>query len=74
MDLHLLKRWGHSVREIARMTGHARNAVRPIPERRFIDQKCFFTIPSSKEIFPSRAVQFSRRADLDDFQTAIAVG
>jgi transposase len=30
MDLHLLKRQGHSVREIARMSGYARNTVRAI--------------------------------------------
>jgi transposase len=30
MDLHLLKRQGHSIREIARQTGYARNTVRAI--------------------------------------------
>jgi transposase len=30
MDLHLLKRQGHSVRQIARLSGHARNTVRAI--------------------------------------------
>jgi transposase len=30
MDLHLLQRQGHSVREIARLTGYARNTVRAI--------------------------------------------
>jgi transposase len=30
MDLHLLKRQGHSVREIARMSGYARNTVRAV--------------------------------------------
>ena len=30
MDLHLLKRQGHSVREIARLSGYARNTVRAI--------------------------------------------
>lgn len=30
MDIHFLKRQGHSVRQIARLTGHARNTVRAI--------------------------------------------
>ena len=30
MDLHFLKRQVHSVRQIARLTGHARNTVRAI--------------------------------------------
>lgn len=30
MDIHFLKRQGHSVRQIARLTGHARNTVRTI--------------------------------------------
>lgn len=30
MDLHFLKRQGHSVRQIARLSGHARNTVRAI--------------------------------------------
>lgn len=30
MDLHLLQRQGHSIREIARRTGFARNTVRAI--------------------------------------------
>jgi transposase len=30
MDIHLLKRQGHSIREIARQTGYARNTVRAI--------------------------------------------
>ncbi len=30
LDIHFLKRQGHSVRQIARLTGHARNTVRTI--------------------------------------------
>ena len=30
MDIHFLKRQGHSVRQIARLTGHARNTVRAV--------------------------------------------
>lgn len=30
MDIHFLKRQGHSVRQIARLTGHSRNTVRAV--------------------------------------------